>query len=361
MRHKLPVVQASDSSFSALDKRWLSAALELPLPVETRATCDDCAMVSDASSDLSALQVSFDPETKCCTIVPYLDNFRVGAILASDAPGRQVIEARIEARAGVLPLGVAQSHAEREADEQMRKAGLFGRSKDHRRPYYIDDGGRCGIWQYRSSACATYHCRYVRGVIGATVWRTLQDLLGAVERTLARWCLLEADFDVDALAVLFPSKPGPIPGTALRDPHSDGLYDAVWGSWQGREAQWFAACAERVADLSWQDVLQIGGPEIGILARTLRRAVAAWHDPTIPERMRPRPHNADSASPLMLRVRAYSSTDTIELPMQVMASVPLFDGRPTAEVLADARQMLGTEIDDDTLRALYEFRVLGPA
>ena len=82
---KLPIVSAEAADLSPFDRRWLADALKLPLPVETRATCHSCAMLPDPAREPSELDVAFRADTKCCTIVPFLDNFRVGAILQSDA------------------------------------------------------------------------------------------------------------------------------------------------------------------------------------------------------------------------------------------------------------------------------------
>ncbi len=356
MSRKLRMVPADDSSFPELDRRWLAEAIAHPLPVEERATCDACVML--AADPPSELDVQFSPDTKCCTIVPFLESFRIGAILDSELPGRDIIEARIDARGGVTPLGIGPSREQQAIDDRMRQAGRFGQDHHARCPYYLPDGGLCGVWHHRNSSCATYHCRFVRGRFGAGVWRALQNMLGAAERTLSRWCLLELDFDHDALAELFPPKSGAVPGTPRADPHADGVYARVWGSWLGRERELYRRAAALVAPLSWSDVLRIAGPDVALLARAANVALRLWQDDSLPDPLRARPHRAASAGLMSLRVRGYSSLDPADFPMQVVAALPLFDGRPTADARKAAEATFGTSLDDDTLRQLYELGVL---
>ncbi len=369
---KLPVINPSESAFPSLERRWLQSLCDMggavqPLPVEIRSTCDDCAMWAKPDRDQTELDVAFDPDTKCCTTIVTIDNFRAGMILATDgqaeAQGRNILEQRIANRVGVTPIAIAASTKEQAADAQMRAAARFGCSKAHRCPYYLDDGpypGGCAIWQHRPTTCSTFYCRFTRGAVGAELWRTLQNTLRTAERALARWCLLQLDFRADALAVLFPAKPAALPCTtgATRDASNDQVYDQVWGNWLGREQEFFGACAEQVAPLSWQDVLDIAGPELGLLAKMTQRALAKFHDEAIGPHLQRASFDSVGVGLTDVRVRAYSTLDTVDFPMQVIAALQLFDGRPVAEVLPDAEQRFGTTIDSSLLRELVDFGLL---
>ena len=256
---------------------------------------------------------------------------------------------------------MACSNQEKAADAQMRAAGRFGCSKAHRCPYYLDEAsGTCGIWEFRPTTCSTFYCRFTRGAVGAELWRTLQNTLRTAERALARWCLLELDLDADALAVLFPAKPAAMPSTtgATRDAASDGVYDEVWGNWRGREHEFFIACAKRVAPLTWQDVLDIAGPELGLLAQMTRRAVKAFHSDLVAPRLEKGAFDSVPVGLTDVRARAYSTLDTVDFPMQVIAALQLFDGRPVADVLPEVTQRFGTTIDEPLLRKLVDFGLL---
>lgn len=357
---KLHVIQPHETSFPPLDRKWLAAFCDAPLPVESRATCDDCAMLPKADVGMTELDTYFDPGSKCCTVFPPFENFRVGLILAGEGLARDVLEQRIDARAAVTPLGVTATQAEYDALDELRAAGRFGQSKEHRCPYYLDDG-RCGVWDQRPSLCSTYHCRFVRGGVGADFARMLQKVLDTAETALARWCLLDLDVGDEALATLFPAKPTMPADKPRRDPLADGCYERAWGSWLGREREFYATAAERVSALSWDAVLDIAGPELRVLQLALRRALAALHHEELPARLRAGPVKATSSNMNQMRVRAYSSLDTVDFPMQIVASLGLFDGRPIEEVLVDAKQMFGTDIDRDMLQRMVDFRLLVPA
>jgi Fe-S-cluster containining protein len=357
---KLRVIQPHETSFPPLDRKWLAEICDAPLPVESRATCDDCAMLRKAELGMSELDTYFDPDSKCCTVFPPFENFRVGLILAGDGLARHVLEERIDARAAVTPLGVTATQAEYDALDELREAGRFGQSKEHRCPYYLDDG-RCGVWDQRPSLCSTYHCRFVRGGLGADFARMLQKVMDTAETALARWCLLTLDIGDEALATLFPPKPTMPADKPRRDPLADGCYERAWGPWAGREREFYALSAERVSALSWDEIRSIAGPELVVLERALRRALAALHDDRIPDRLRAGRVKASSAGMNQMRVRAYSTLDTVDFPIQVVAALGAFDGRPTDEALAEAKQMFGTDIDRSMLQRMVDFRMLVPA
>src|SRR5262249_55419500 len=91
----------------------MAQALPGPIPAETRATCQQCAMCPPATGAASPTPSPdyFNPQTKCCTYLPRLPNFLVGGILADEtpemAPGRASVEQRIRKGVTVTPLGLA--------------------------------------------------------------------------------------------------------------------------------------------------------------------------------------------------------------------------------------------------------------
>ena len=149
----------------ALYARWLTDALPAPPPPETNATCSACPLVSRQGAEPSGAGL-FHPDTKCCTYIPTLPNFLVGAILADDEPaaqnGRRSLRVRLEGGDGLTPLGLAAPPAH----AILYRAGgehVFGRSPALRCPHYVVDEGTCGIWRHREAVCATWFCRHVRG------------------------------------------------------------------------------------------------------------------------------------------------------------------------------------------------------
>ena len=157
------------STLPPLYAGWIADLLDGPLPHEGEATCEDCAMWPSAGVPVSA-GIAFNRETKCCTYIPALPNFLVGRIVEDNdpalAPGRASVEARIDARLGVTPLGIDRPpvHA---LLYQTGMSSAFGRSRALRCPHYREEaGGACGIWRHRNGVCSTWFCKYSRGATG---------------------------------------------------------------------------------------------------------------------------------------------------------------------------------------------------
>ena len=97
------------STLPPLYAAWIDELLAGPLPHESEATCEDCAMWSSAGASAEP-DLFFHRDTKCCTYTPEIPNFLVGRILDDPdpalAPGRASVERRIDARIGVTPVGL---------------------------------------------------------------------------------------------------------------------------------------------------------------------------------------------------------------------------------------------------------------
>ena len=286
---------ARKSPLPPLHARWMGELLAGPIPPETEATCDDCAMCAKGGAPRGDTHF-FRPDVKCCSYVPELPNFLVGRILADKDPalaaGRKSVATRIQAGVGVTPLGLGQPPVYRVLYEQGAPRA-FGQSQALRCPHFLDDGvGRCAIWRHRNSVCTTWFCKHVRGAVGARFWRSLNQLLGAVEVALARWCVLEIGLGGEALQRLFPP-----PGTRDQGGHLDadaldGVANAaqsraVWGAWWGRERDLCRESARLVDGLTWERVIAIGGPEVRIFARTTHEAYRALASSELPDRLSP--------------------------------------------------------------------------
>ena len=93
--------------------KWIGQLLEASIPEEQAATCDSCAMCIREESEPERDTFYFNPAVKCCTYVPELPNFLVGAILADEdgdmAIGRISVKQRLTAGVGVTPLGLSPS------------------------------------------------------------------------------------------------------------------------------------------------------------------------------------------------------------------------------------------------------------
>jgi hypothetical protein len=355
--------------------QWIQAMLPGPIPPEKQATCDRCAMVPPggahqaATPEGGAIDGFFSPETKCCTYMPQLSNFLVGRILndpdESARRGRETVEKRIEAGAGVTPLGLQRT---RLYDLLYAKSpAAFGRAKALLCPHYLaDDGGKCGVWSHRESTCATWFCKFGRGQTGKTFWQRLHDMLCAAENSLSRHCLLELGLDASALAQLIPTRARAKltaldRGIGVED--LDGqliapVYRALWGSWVGREREFYPSCAEVVSALSWGDVMRLGGTELGVLSRLVLDAYTELTSSHVPERLRPRRLSVIYTSPERACLIGYSSLDPLSVPKALADSLHCFDGRPTAEALRAITKEHHLTLSTGAVRKLVDFGVL---
>lgn len=337
----------------ALHARWARELLTGPVPVETEATCAACPMV-DANRD-----TGFDATTKCCTFLPELHNFLVGAVLADDDPaaadGAATVRARIARRVAVTPLGLGRTQAYMLVYDEGGPV-TFGRKAELRCPHHLADG-RCGVWRHRESTCATWFCKHVRGDVGRDFWQSLRGTFVLVERALAWSCLDELGFDRERLA--------PLIGRTQRkrseaDEFANSLparYAALWGNWVGREDELYRACAERVAGLSWRDALALAGAEAAVAAKLARDKHAALLSTTLPARVVVAPFRILALTGDSCQIAAYSDYDPIELSRVVLDVLPRFDGRPVDAVLAD---LAGDdiEVDPTLIRTLIDYGVL---
>ena len=126
---RLPVIQTSP--LPPLYAAWMDELLAGPIPRETDATCDDCAMCADGEEPEES-GAFFSRETKCCTYIPTLPNYLVGRILSDDdqdfAKGRATLVARLRAGIAVTPLGLGQPPNFQALYGQSPES-LFGRSR----------------------------------------------------------------------------------------------------------------------------------------------------------------------------------------------------------------------------------------
>ena len=339
-----------------LHDRWARDLLGAAAPEEPEATCHECAMRPPAGAAPDPGAVWFT-EGKCCTFHPYLHSFLVGGLLADDSPemqrGRAAVEAVIESRAGLTPLGLAPPPAARALYDLGRSA--FGRSRALRCPFYLEDSGGCGIWRHRESTCATWFCKQERGAVGAAFWAVLHELFTEVERALSRHCALTLDVGDEALRAL-GSEPAEVDGIA-----SDEEHRRRWGPWVGREREYFQGCASIADNMQWSEALALAGARGSVGARLVRAAFARLTSAAAP--LVPLGLGRFSVAPAPLgltRLVTYCTFDPLEMPPQLLASLHRFDGRPTAEVLRDIAAHDGVTVPEDLLRTLVDFEVLVP-
>ncbi len=333
--------------------------LSAPIPRETEATCDDCAMCGDEAPR----GAMFDPRSKCCTYLPDIPNFLVGRIL--DGPtskkGRATVVARLDAKIAVTPLGLRIPKPYGLLYRHAQKSEGFGRTPSLLCQHYLEaEAGTCGIWENRTSICSTWFCKHVRGAIGYEFWRSLEPLLSAIERALARWCILELDVGLAALRLLSARIPDDgsddVRGAQMQ--HDDEMYRSFWGSWLGKEQTFFRECARLVNALAWNDVLRIGGVEVEAHARIVRELHRGLSSNELPERLKMGTIRLVAMAGDHTRIATYSDNDPLDVPTQLLPLLERFDGRRTRDVIADVAKRDGVELDEDLVQKLVDFEVL---
>lgn len=334
---------------------WMEQLLAGPIPAETKATCDNCAMLPQPGSGPAT--ISFHPQTKCCTFEPQLANYRVGLILSNDDPalaaGRLTVEQRLRARIAVNPCGI---------DVSVRFLLLynnspngFGRAPDLGCPHQIE--GRCGIWPYHPATCSTWFCKHDRGATGQEFWQALSALLNEVDRQLSLWCALEMGCDAAGL-VTGDGAAAKVNPAELGAPVDEGRYGKLWGRWAGREAELYRGCAELVRPLGWDDVKRICGPRVTAMTSVVEQRFGTLTDPAVTADLRLGLIQIEGIAAGKVRVVTYSDYDPLQMPQELASALPHFDGRPVAEVLAELREKNNLGMSGALLQRLVDFRIL---
>jgi len=358
------------STLPPLYRPWVDQLLGGSIPAETNATCHDCAMCAPPDGrDGRGPAVFFRRETKCCTYVPTLHNFQIGLILSDDdasfAAGRATVEARLDGRVAVTPGGIAPLPVQAQL-YRLGGAHAFGRNSTLRCPHYLEvDGGRCGIWRYRNAICATWFCKHVRGPVGARFWQVLERLLTTVELQLARWCIGKLELDQDAVARVFASDnregTAVFDGTQLDGTIDDASYRAIWGRWCGREREFFRQAGDLVRALTWPDVLAAAGAEARLLADLAVHRYEALTSDRIPDRLTVGRVTATPAQGGRVHAHAHGVAEMLDLPGELWAALPTFDGRPTDAVLRAISAHHRIDVQPSLIRKLVDFELLVPA
>lgn len=223
--------------------RWLGQLVgELELPAERRATCRDCAMC------LPTAPTRYSSETKCCTFLPQLTNFLVGALIRERPALIEAGPRQLRTPAGMI----ARPGQQARYDAMVARDG-FGREPAMRCPYYAEASGDCTIWSAREAQCSTWFCAHDHGERGRALWQAVLAWLRLVEAALARWCVVERGLSL-ALA---------------------GGDDAeAWGHWWGREGEFYLACADAVDGLDAGALARLLPPAQVELREALLRAHA---------------------------------------------------------------------------------------
>ncbi len=357
----------SPSPLPPLYDRWMRECLSGDIPNEPKATCQDCAMCR-APGQASAPNdpVFYDPRSKCCTYMPTLWNFLVGALLEDGSPeaaqGRRTVEARIAAGISVSPIGLERPPAYAALYSHIPEA--FGRAQSMRCPHYIEEGGLCGVWRARESTCATWFCKHERGAVAKRFWQELHRLLVITERQVAAWCVVQLDVGPEALSATFPFPPRPnipVTGADFDGQITPEDLKLVWGKWAGREQEFYREAGRLAGALSWAEVVALGGAEHQAAVQITRAAFERLRSPRLPGRLRTGVLHLAPQSDGGGVITTYSPLDPLQLSPAVLQILPYFNGRTTRAARQAIARELGHQVDAPLLQKLVDFGVLEDA
>jgi hypothetical protein len=372
------------SALPSLYAGWMAELLPGAIPSEPHATCDDCAMTANEERRTPAAEtLYYAPSTKCCTLIPNLPSYVVGRVLADQDPhpaaarGRETVRARIRARGAVTPLGLGRTlgfslhyrhHPER-----------FGQSEALRCPHYIEEGGLCGVWKHRESTCATWFCKYERGVVAVRFWESLRTLLQAVDHELSYWCATKLGLDNAHVRGVYEAGTASLAGSAgtfashllegalgrrfdrhRLGPSGESAHRELWGAWAEREEELYIAAAGLVAELGWSKVAEIAGARIAPMKNAAVDAYRTLRSTALPARLASRSDELGlvQIGRKKVRVDSYRAHDPHELPAELLELLPSFDGKSTMEALAAIERDAHVRLAPELVRKLVDYGLL---
>ena len=350
---------------TALYDRWLADLLIRDIPPE-KVDCSHCAMCGERPTlDEITAGRRFSPDVKCCSYWPRLPNFLVGGLLRDEesAAGRTRVLDLIGGRPDIAtPLGIEPSL---EYELLFHAAGVreFGRAAALRCPFYeIADGGSCTIWRHRTSVCATWYCKHVRGDVGSVFWMSVRALLQHIERSVAIWCVSQLEgthVDLPWLEMQ-ATRGGSAPYNAHRTldaVHSIRDSDRMWGTWRSRKVEFYTRCSESVGGLPAADLVSIGGAQGQALAAAARTAYEALKNTAVPERPKLGRYSVYAMDANGVEIGNYNAYDHVKLSLPLFSALHYFDGSTSSEVISRLRED-GIEIDPELIATLTDFRIL---
>lgn len=304
---------------------WLRELIDAPPPESARTTCDTCSMVATTNAEaLREPERGFHPDTKCCTYKPELASYLVGGILtATDEvmrPSQELLRRQIARGANVTPFGVQPNPIFDVIYPYLRDTlGGFGKVRNVRCDFYVEEGGLCGIWRFRNAVCTTYFCKPCRGKWGQRFWIAARKVLRMAEIALRYYCVDELELPSTAIEETLGYLEGTHNLKAVNNIVPPEVRASMWGDWNGREDEYFVACYELCKDLTWGQISELAGPELRVTAKQVKAAYADLEAP---------PHQglvqiARSVTTLAVRdgsarMIGYNRMDPVDMPVAVL-------------------------------------------
>lgn len=241
-------------------QRWLSEKLKGTV-LETKATCDNCAMVKPEG--LTRDIGPFRDDLKCCTYFPFIPNFSLGAMLEADAAAFHVRFEVAKKQGMLLPVGLYPTPERQNEMEEHREQ--FGQRYDMLCPFFDNSKKGCSIWFHRPAVCTTYFCKSDRDETGFEFWADVEDDLNHFEWVMATELFARLGLDeaeMQACRDLMQTSAGT---------ERENLIKIAWGSWLGREQEFFLAAWKEAQKISADEATELMGEESSDLENSIRQ------------------------------------------------------------------------------------------
>ncbi len=216
-----------------------SEILTMDTPEERLSTCMSCPKVRDDG---------FLPDYRCCTYHPRIPNFSLGLALQT-ADGKRGI-AKAKTMQMLTPEGMAQSPKQYMDYLENLKGDAFGISTKVQCPMLEESTGFCNVHAFRNSVCSTFFCHNDHGSTGENFWGKFQGLVAQIEIALSQWCMTKLGIPLNEYVDVFAFLSQKI--DQVSDPKKGGFSSKalkmLWGSYFGREEEFFASCAKLISD-----------------------------------------------------------------------------------------------------------------
>jgi hypothetical protein len=199
--------------------------------------------------------------------------------------------------------------------------------------------------------------------VGRRFWISLHQFLNTLETNLSQWCMLQFDFEPESLKRVFPLaydqvKRDAMEKEGLLPPETTEDYKILWGSWYGREHEYYRECARLVDGLQWEDLRRICGPELDAYRRILIDAHKNRQNTELPAALKYNGLKSQQDSVLYTMAVSYSPFDPLRIPARLMEILPMFDGRPVETVVDEIQAQKGLKLSQGLLRKLVDFEIL---
>jgi hypothetical protein len=221
----------------------------------------------------------------------------------------------------------------------------------------------CSIWKFRDSMCSTYFCKSVAGKQGLKFWDVFHSYLNQVQDILSWYALDSLNCDVHAIWEYVNSRQNDdLTADDLDDiPTDEETYRYLWGSWFGREEEFYRECFRVVQGLTKEEFERQAGIIQKVFLKRLQDARNNVVNPKIPSVLKVNPdlkafETQDGKVTIKTDVGFYS------IKKSLLDVITWFDGvRTTADIQKMVYEKYGADLNEDYIHPMFFNQIIIPA